>query len=287
MKFLEFHIDISGHFISVMEPLLLEEFQRSKIPTHINNLMNVFEVQGLKPSKSDFLVGCIYICMLEYGFIPQEKENTYSDSDFSYKRIKELVSEQYWKKTDENTYNLSFILAPHHLYVCKVFCIKMGDDLVVNVFVRNIEDANYTVMLDVLSYYIDGMNQNFDIKKVQNLKGMSRLIKNQIAFPVKNAILHATGQRHPCLEDLPFEIIHYIFQYIHGVDIVRLSSTCKRFYAIKQKAELWEYLLKRDYNICMKKDDYKELFEKYGLVWRSKQRHNQEGARTPRYSYRI
>ncbi|XP_044753332.1 F-box only protein 7-like [Coccinella septempunctata] len=270
-----------------MEPLLLEDFHRSNIPTNLIKLMKVFEEQGIKPSKSDFLVGCIYVLMLEYGFIPQEKENAYNESEFCYKRIEELIPVHGWKKCDEINYNLSFILVPYQLYVCKISCIKMGDDLVINAFVRNIEDAHCTVMLDILTYYTDGVNMEADVKRMQNLRAMSALFKDQIAYPIKHAILRTVGHRHACLEDLPLEIIYYIFKYIHGTDIVRLTTTCKRFYVLRQEAKLWEYLLKRDFNICMKKDDYKELFEKYGLAQRRKVQNDQEDVWTSRYSYRV
>lgn len=277
---------ISGSFISAMEPILLEDSQRSNVSTNLMNLMKVFEEQEIKPSKSDFLVGCVYIFMLECGFIPKEKANTYSDSEFSYRRIKELIPDFRWKKANENTYCLSFILEPYQLYVCEVLCIKTGDDLVINAIVRNIENAYSSIMLDILSFYTDGANQNANLKNIQNLRLMSTLFKEQIAFPIKHAILRIVEHRHPSLEDLPPEIILEILQYLPGMDIVRLTSTCKRFYIIRQEVRLWEHLLERDHNISMKGDNYIYLFKKYGS-FRKSSSHHLDYVWTTRYNYRA
>ncbi|KAL3268851.1 hypothetical protein HHI36_007941 [Cryptolaemus montrouzieri] len=263
----------------VMEPLLLEDFQRSRFPTTLKNIMKSFEKQGIQPSKCDFLVGCLYTLMLEYGFIPQEKESFYNDCGFNYSRIKDLVSFPAWKKSDENSYSLSFILPPHHIYTCKVICIKMGDDLIVNAIVKNIEDVHHTIMLDILSYFTDGAHQKACMDKMQNLRSLSTSFKNQVAFPVKHAILRTNGLRHPCLEDLPLEIIFYIFKYIHGTDIIKFTAISKQFHSMRLEVKLWENLILRDFKCTVKKTlSYEELMKEYGYIYRSQLRNRRHGS---------
>ncbi|KAK9877081.1 hypothetical protein WA026_016106 [Henosepilachna vigintioctopunctata] len=258
----------------VMEPLQLEDFQKDKIPITLENLIKSFEMKEVVPSKNDFLVGCIYIFMLEYGFIPIEKKNDYNDCGFCYKRIKELSSFSGWNKFKENSYSLSFTLPPHHLYVCKILCVKTGDDLIVNAFVKNIEEVQYTCMLDILTYFTDSSHADAHLSKLQNLKILSNLFKNQIAFPVKNAILHANEIRHPCFEDLPIEIILYILKYFHGIDVMRVTAVSKKFHALREDVKFWENLISRDFKYKVNQNQTcKELMKEYGRLYKLHVKH--------------
>lgn len=245
-----------------MEPMLLEDFKCKEEPRSLLNLFEYFESNKLAPNKNDILAGLVYILMVESGFVPLDHKDSCDDYNFNYRRVlrfsKQLPNN--WKKA--NVYSYSFVLPPFTLYECKVACIVVADDILVNCVVKGIEDGHFNAILDPLAYFTSS-NTCIRRDKLQNLRYLSRLVKNEVFFPAKQAILRKNFIIANCLEELPPEIMLLIMSYLKIEDLVHLGQTNSFFYNLMRTPKLWMDRLRIDFQKNLPIHTYEQLRDYY------------------------
>lgn len=225
-----------SNYHKVMDPILLEDYNGGEIPEALLNIFTFFKTEDIKATKVDVIVSCIYILMLEYGFVPEQQKCDFMDLNFNYKRIQKLSKRlPYGWKTSDHNYSMNFILASNHLYVTKISCIALGDDLIVNGTVSNIEDARYSIIIDVLSYFTFNVLSRIKIKHLQNLKRLSFAVKESIIFPLRNEILRNSKYFHSCMEYFPYDVVIHISKFLSKKDAKAWLRTCKYLYNMRIK----------------------------------------------------
>lgn len=245
-----------------MEPMLLEDFKYKEEPRSLLNLLQFFERNKVTPNKNDILAGLVYILMLECGFVPVEHKDSCEDYNFNYQRVlrfsKQLPNN--WKKG--NVYSYSFILPPFAIYECKVACVMMADDILVNCIVKGVEDGHFNTILDPLTYFISS-NINVKSAKLQNLRYLSKLVKNEVCYSAKQAILWKNGIIINCFEELPPEIMLLIMSYLKIEDLVHLGQTNSFFYNLMRTPKLWIDRLRIDFQKNLPVHTYEQLRDYY------------------------
>ncbi|KAF5270817.1 hypothetical protein FQR65_LT17796 [Abscondita terminalis] len=198
--------------LSVMEPMMLEDYNGTKLPLSLENLFNFSKKNGLKLDKNDITAFFIYIMMLESGFVASDCPNLQEittcnvHSDFHYQRFLFLSKflPRDWKR--DNIYTLNFILPPFVQHLCTVIGIVVSDDIVVNCSIKNIDDAKFCMLIDPSMYVVKSSNVH-SVNMFQNLRALSIKFKTMISNSSKCVILHTYSLRSASLQGMPPEII--------------------------------------------------------------------------------
>lgn len=242
--------------------MLLEDFKNKEEPRSLLNLFEYFERNKVTPNKNDILAGLVYILMLESGFVPLEHKDRCEDYNFDYQRVLRFSNQlpNDWKKG--NVYSYSLVLPPFAIYECKVACVTVAEDILVNCMVNNIEVGHFNTILDPLTYFL---SSNTDVRsdKLQNLRCLSRLVKDEVCYPAKQAILYKNFIIASCFEELPPEIMLLIMSYLKIEDLVHLGQTSTCFYNLMRTPKLWVDRLRIDFQKNLPVHTYEQLRDYY------------------------
>lgn len=224
----------SENFLLAMDgALLIEELSEDNIPKSLENLLSYLRKKRIILDKNDVMVLIMYLLMLEAGFVPKDQVDSVSERTigFHYKRLMNFTRDmpKNWKIT-ENLYKMEFVLVPFPLYACTFLCTHNAGEMVVNCYVRNISDTNFSLLIDS-SQYIISSSTDIHKHRFQHLKSLSKKFKSELAYKIKIAILHENDVR-ASIEDFPTEIILEITTYLDIKSLVRFSGSCKRFYSV-------------------------------------------------------
>ncbi|XP_066247972.1 uncharacterized protein [Euwallacea similis] len=218
----------------VLRPILIEDYKYEESPESLQNLMQFIEANSPYASRVNILVGLIFLLMVETGFVPSDNTCSCLPFEFNYKNVMALSKNLPQQVLSSNTnYSLRLILPNLQMFEVKLLIVIVSDDLVVNCFVKGIESGCYTILLDSLKY----LPSNTNMKKVkfQHLDQLSRLFKEEIAFPAKCSILKQNGIALPCLEDLPSEIILIIMKKLSLMDLGTFGKVNYKFRVLSEE----------------------------------------------------
>lgn len=238
-----------------MEPILVEDYKISEESQSIKNILNY--LKGIDPnsSRNEILMGLIYILCLETGFVPKEEydENTMLSHNFNYQNIKtfSLKLPLGWKIN--NVYNFSFILPPFTQHEMQITAVFISADIVINCVVNEIEEAQFTICLDPLLYFSSSCC-DINSYHLQNIKHLSKNIKDSLSYSAKQAILHQNGIISECFEQLPPEIVLEIMKLLDVKSLISLSQVNSMCHRIMKSPILWLRLLYKDYNMLFRKE---------------------------------
>lgn len=246
------------------EVLLIEETVDEKYPqTFLNVLEEMKKVRDIS-NRNDIMVIILYVLALECGFVPtycslDDEEVT---NDFHYKRMLRLTKSCAKNlNLNQNSYSFKMVLYPFPLHVCNFICTVTADDLLVNCFVRNIEEATFSMVLDPAQHIVSSSTTLLKMR-LQELKVLSVEFKTQIMYPLKILILRGNNIQAKCLQDSPTEIILKIAGYLNAKSLGRFVRTCKGINEACNNYQLWKRLVDR----TLKKID---LLESRGKVNRA------------------
>ncbi|XP_044272135.1 uncharacterized protein LOC123016026 [Tribolium madens] len=244
-----------------MDPMLLEEYKYGQTPRSIVNILEFFDRNKLAPDKNDIIVGFLYILMLECGFVEMNCTEIIEDYNFNYKRLLQhsKTLPEAWKK--DSSYQLNFILKSNPYLVCRLTCMSVSDDLLINCTIKDV--GNFSFLVDPLMYFITSKVQFKDFL-FQNLDHLSRSFKDSVAFPAKVAVIETTGGICICLQHLPYEILIRIMSYLKISDVLALAKTSISLCQKSQDSALWVKLLDCDFkkkNIVKTYEELKFLYE--------------------------
>lgn len=247
------------NFLSVMEPLLLEDYKYSEMPQTMKNILTYLKNLNPNSSKNDILICLIYILFLETGFVPNEDyvENSSNSTSFNYSTVKRLSLSlpRSWKSHNK-LYNFTFVLPlfPHE----KVYLtfIVLADDILVNCVVKEIEGEQFTTCLDPLLYF---SSSQCDINSfnLQNIKHLSHIIKDNVSYHAKQVVLQQNRVISECFEQLPPEIVLQIMNNLDFRSLISLGQVNSLYFNMMKIPKLWMNLLWRDYPKYMEKENSK------------------------------
>lgn len=257
-----------------MEPILVEDYKYNMVPTTVNNILMYLKNLDPTSNNNDVLVCLIYILFLENGFVPTEDYDgsniaTYS---FNYQCVKEFSKKLPvgWKK--HNMYNFSFVLPPFPQSEIQIVCISSSDDFLINCIINDIEEALYTICLDPLLYFA---NFRCDINNLnlQNIRHLSKSIKDTISNQAKQAILHKYGVFSECFDQLPPELVLLIMTYLDVKSLICLGQANKLCNRMMKTQKLWIRLLIKDYPSIMTRETISRLkrvkYEQLQLLYKN------------------
>ncbi|EFA09391.2 F-box only protein 7-like Protein [Tribolium castaneum] len=248
----------------VMEPMLLEEYKYGHAPRSIVNILEFFNRNKLPSDKNDIIVGFLYVLMLECGFVEMNCTDILQDDcNFNYKRLLQhsKTLPEAWKR--DSRYQLNFILKSSPQLVCRLTCMSVSDDLLVNCTIKDVD--NFSFLADPLMYFITSKVQ-FNEFHFQNLDHLSRSFKDSVAFPAKVAVIESTGGICTCLQHLPYEILIRIMSYLNISDVMNLARTSTSLCQVAQDSALWVKLLASD----LKKKNIVKTYEELKFLYQIK-----------------
>lgn len=239
------------NFISVLEPILVEDINDECVPKTYENLREYFEKRNIYLDRSDVIVLLLYICMLEMGFVAKDFENICDEDsvDFNYNRILKLTQHfpENWKTND--VYEFSFTLLPFPLYTCNLTIVKISDDMLINCSIRNIENCANCILIDP-SLYVVSSSMNVRKIRFQNVRTLSTLFKSKISYPMKVAILTENDIRPPHLQTLPVDVLFNIVQNFNCLStLARFQQVCHIFKDVTDEEKLWKTLIDKECTI--------------------------------------
>lgn len=238
-----------------MEPLLLEELRADNVPRSFEKLENILQCGDAPADKHDCVVLFSHILMLESGFVAEGCEEFYNDKKigFNYRRILSTVATvpKNWKR-NEVLYVLCYVYPPFANNICEVTFIVTGDDLIVNARFREIENSNFTVLLDPSRYVISAA-KNIE-NKFREMSHLSQIFKTAICNPARNVVLKLNNYSGFCLEDMPYEILLHIKKYLDWNAKRSFKNTCKCFRSLTPTVP---YIVERRYNTSYQAYSYK------------------------------
>lgn len=212
----------------MLRPILIEDYKYEESPESLQHLMTFFESSHKSQSKVDILVGIIFLLMVECGFVPSNYTSCEPSFDFHYKRMMQLSKNLPVEgPRGSDHYCFKMVLPNLEQFEVKLVIVCVSDDLIVNCFVKGMR-GHFNVLLDPLTYFTSS-NVNLKEVKFQHLDHLSRLIKNNVAFPAKSYILKQNGIALPCLEDLPPEVVFIIMKQLPLVDLGQFGKTNTKF----------------------------------------------------------
>lgn len=238
-----------------MEPILVEDYKYNLVPTTVNNILQYLKNLDPTYTNNDVLVCLIYIIILENGFVPKED---YDDSNinthsFDYQYVKTFSKKLPigWKR--HHMYNFSFVLPPFPQNEIQVVCLTSVDDFLVNCIINDIEEAWFTVCLDPLLYFAT-FHCDVNNLNLQNVRHLSKTVKDSIGFRAKQTILQKYEIMSECFDQLPPELVLLLMSYLDVKSLINLgqvNSLCNR---LMKTQKLWIKLLLKDYPAVMTKE---------------------------------
>lgn len=236
------------NFVSVLEPVLVEDINDEYVPKTYENIRKYFEAKNVYLDRNDTLVILLYICMLEMGFVPQGLEYLCESSsvEFNYNQILKLTNDfpVNWKKND--FWEFRFTLTPFPVHICHVSFVKVADDMLLNATVRSIEKCTACRLIDPSLYVIASLTNLHNVR-FQNVKSLSVMFKSEIGYQMKTSILWEHNVRSAHILTLPDDILLQIAKNFNTLQTIgRFQRTCQRFLYVTEEEELWKKLIENE-----------------------------------------
>lgn len=256
-----------SNFISVLEPMLVEDLEDDRMPKTLINVQTFFESQGIVLDRNDTLVILLYICMLEMGFVMKGFEHFCDEDeqgvDFHYGRILKLTESFPLNWRNNDIYEFEFVLLPFPSYVCSLTIIKVSDDMVINCSVREVEDSATCLVIDPSLYVLTSSQVNVNKFRFQNVRNLSIFFKNTVCYKMKLSIVEENDMRVACLHHIPADILLLIVKYFDLCLLGRFQIVCQSFRELTEDFKLWKRLVDAECTLDNSIVSHKKLRKAY------------------------
>ncbi|XP_037545906.1 F-box only protein 7 isoform X2 [Nematolebias whitei] len=236
----------------VWEPMLCSEVEEGQAPLSLERLYHSARVS----SPNEAVIVALHQIMLETGFTPQGGE------------LKPQEMPEGWRSA------AGLCRLPYSHSLCgssliSVVAVNMGPLLVVNVTLKVTEtvDVVRKLQLNASSYVTGEWQGESAAAAFRNLKKLSQMIKDQLAFPLIAAARDAMALPTAFgLSVLPPELLLRVLRLLDVRSVVRLSAVSRHFSAAAADSMLWRHLYRRDFTDAdgsrSRDTDWKELYKK-------------------------
>lgn len=238
-----------------MEPILIEDFKYNEVPETMKNVLSYLKNLDPSSSRNDILICLVYILFLETGFVPKEDydESNVLLHSFNYQNVKKFSMKLPIGWKHHNMYSFSFVLPPFPQHELQVVCVVAAGDVLVNCIVNEIDNAQFTICLDPLLYF-SSSRCDINSYNLQNVRHLSKNVKDILSYQAKQVILHQNGVVSECFEQLPPEIVLLIMSYLDVKSLIYLGQVNSVCNTVMKTPKLWLRLLLKDYGLSMMKE---------------------------------
>uniref|UniRef100_A0A3B3WST4 F-box domain-containing protein n=1 Tax=Poecilia mexicana TaxID=48701 RepID=A0A3B3WST4_9TELE len=229
----------------VWEPMLCSEAEDGEAPLSLELLYHTAQTS----SPNDAIMVVAHLLMLETGFSAQGSELKPGEMPAGWRSAEGVYRLHYTHPLCENS-------------LVTVVAVTMGPLLVLNVVLKNISAVSDQLSLLNLPSFYSGENAATAFK---NLKKLSRIFKDQLAYPLIAAAREAMALPVAFgLQALPPELLLRVLRLLDVQSLVRLSATSWHFNAASSDSTLWKHLYLRDFSsktcCCGIPDEFFVLF---------------------------
>uniref|UniRef100_A0A3B5MDD8 F-box domain-containing protein n=1 Tax=Xiphophorus couchianus TaxID=32473 RepID=A0A3B5MDD8_9TELE len=213
----------------VWEPMLCSEAEAGEAPLSLELLYHTAQTS----SPNDAILVAAHLLMLETGFSSQGSELKPGEMPAGWRSVGGVYRLQYTHPLCENS-------------LVSVVAVGMGPLLVLNAVLKKISAVSDQLsLLDLLCFY-SGENAAAAFK---NLKKLSRIFKDQLAYPLIAAAREAMALPVAFgLQALPPELLLRVLRLLDVRSLVRLSAASCHFNAATSDSTLWKHLYLRDFS---------------------------------------
>uniref|UniRef100_A0A3B3YBM3 F-box domain-containing protein n=1 Tax=Poecilia mexicana TaxID=48701 RepID=A0A3B3YBM3_9TELE len=231
----------------VWEPMLCSEAEDGEAPLSLELLYHTAQTS----SPNDAIMVVAHLLMLETGFSAQGSELKPGEMPAGWRSAEGVYRLHYTHPLCENS-------------LVTVVAVTMGPLLVLNVVLKVPEtiDTAQKLLLKPSSY----VTQDWP-GTARNLKKLSRIFKDQLAYPLIAAAREAMALPVAFgLQALPPELLLRVLRLLDVQSLVRLSATSWHFNAASSDSTLWKHLYLRDFSSSVpdlpRETDWKQLYKK-------------------------
>ncbi|XP_041833243.1 F-box only protein 7 isoform X2 [Melanotaenia boesemani] len=236
----------------VWEPMLCSEVEDGQAPLSLDLLYHTARTT----SPNDAIMVAAHLLMLETGFAPQGCEVKAGEMPAGWRSASGVYRLQYTHPLCENS-------------LASVVGVGMGPLLVVNATLKVTEtiDSVQKLQLNVSSYVTNEWPGGSAAAAFKDLKKLSRIFKDQLAYPLIAAAREAMALPVAFgLPVLPPELLLRVLRLLDARSVVRLSAASRHFNTAAADSTLWRHLYRRDFpdpdGSRSRDTDWKELYKK-------------------------
>ncbi|XP_014827625.1 PREDICTED: F-box only protein 7 isoform X1 [Poecilia mexicana] len=236
----------------VWEPMLCSEAEDGEAPLSLELLYHTAQTS----SPNDAIMVVAHLLMLETGFSAQGSELKPGEMPAGWRSAEGVYRLHYTHPLCENS-------------LVTVVAVTMGPLLVLNVVLKVPEtiDTAQKLLLKPSSYVTQDWPGENAATAFKNLKKLSRIFKDQLAYPLIAAAREAMALPVAFgLQALPPELLLRVLRLLDVQSLVRLSATSWHFNAASSDSTLWKHLYLRDFSSSVpdlpRETDWKQLYKK-------------------------
>ncbi|XP_072233711.1 F-box only protein 7 isoform X2 [Leuresthes tenuis] len=236
----------------VWEPMLCSEAEDGQAPLSLDLLYHTARIA----SPNDAVMVAAHLLMLETGFTPQGCEVRPGEMPAGWRSAGGVYRLQYGHPLSGSS-------------LASVVAVSMGPLLVINATLKVTEtvDAVRKLQLNACSYVTDDWPGESAAAALKDLKKMSRIFKDQLAYPLIAAAREAMDLPVAFgLPALPPELLLRVLRLLDVRSLVRLSAVSRHLNAAAADSTLWRHLYRRDFKdqdgSRSRDTDWKELYRK-------------------------
>ncbi|KAM4569778.1 F-box only protein 7 isoform 2-T3 [Odontesthes bonariensis] len=236
----------------VWEPMLCSEAEEGQAPLSLDLLYHTARIA----SPNDAVMVAAHLLMLETGFTSLGCE------------VKQGEMPAGWRSAG-GVYRLQYAHPLSGSSLAAVVAVSMGPLLVINATLKVTEtvDAVRKLQLNACSYVTDDWPGESAAAAFKDLKKMSRIFKDQLAYPLIAAAREAMNLPVAFgLPALPPELLLRVLRLLDVQSLARLSAGSRHFHAAAADSTLWRHLYRRDFadqdRSRSRDTDWKELYRK-------------------------
>uniref|UniRef100_A0A3B5M0U3 F-box domain-containing protein n=1 Tax=Xiphophorus couchianus TaxID=32473 RepID=A0A3B5M0U3_9TELE len=245
----------------VWEPMLCSEAEAGEAPLSLELLYHTAQTS----SPNDAILVAAHLLMLETGFSSQGSELKPGEMPAGWRSVGGVYRLQYTHPLCENS-------------LVSVVAVGMGPLLVLNAVLKVPEtiDTTQKLLLKTSSYVTEDWPGTAEV--LYNLKKLSRIFKDQLAYPLIAAAREAMALPVAFgLQALPPELLLRVLRLLDVRSLVRLSAASCHFNAATSDSTLWKHLYLRDFSSpdteLPRETDWKQLYRKSYKACLDLQRH--------------
>uniref|UniRef100_H3CCF9 F-box protein 7 n=1 Tax=Tetraodon nigroviridis TaxID=99883 RepID=H3CCF9_TETNG len=233
------------------EPMLCSEADAGQAPLSLELLFHSAQVGG----AADAVVAAAHLLMVETGFTPQRAQGC---------ELKSADMPAGWR-CGGGVYRLQY---SHRLCgdsVVMVVAVSLGSALIISglLEVNQSADSVCKLSLEPSSYVTEAWPGDSAAAAFKDLKKLSRVFKDQVAYPLITASRHAMALPEVFgLTALPPELLLRVLRLLDVRSVLRLAAVCRHLGAITSDRALWRHLYCRDFRAGRSRDtQWKELYQ--------------------------
>lgn len=243
------------------EPLLCSEAEAGQAPLSLELLFHSAQVGG----ATDALVAAAHLLMEETGFSPQGCELPAGHMPAGWRCGGGVYKLQYRHRLCGDS-------------VVTLVGVRLGSTLIVSglLEVNQSADSVCKLCLDPSSYVTEAWPADGAAAAFKDLKKLSRVFKDQVAYPLITAARHAMALPEVFgLAALPPELLLRVLRLLDVRSVVRLSAVCRHLSVVSGDRALWRHLYCRDFRGSHPGSRDTEWKELYKRSYRGERRHHQ------------